>query len=164
MLRIKKYLPHQTRITFYKAHIQPHIDYCYTIWGQYTHIPRIDILQKMALRMIMDVPKLTHSSPLFDQCGVMPIQTCVKFRTVTMVDTKLSMTYMSNMSQNVLQVSSRATQSSQSNQLYVPRRYLCVGRWSLRYSGAVLYNTIDSNIKERQSLASFKHKTFKHFM
>ena len=58
--RIKKYLPHQTRITCYKAYIQPHIDYCNTIWGLSTHIPRIHILQKMALRMIMDVPKLTH--------------------------------------------------------------------------------------------------------
>ncbi len=54
--RIKKYLPNQTRITFYKAYIQPHINYCKTIWGQSTHIARIHILQKMALRMIMDVP------------------------------------------------------------------------------------------------------------
>ncbi len=115
----------------------------------------------------MDVPKLTHSAPLFDQCGVMPIQTHVKFRTVTMVYKTLhdlAPPYMSNMFQNVKQVSSRATQSSQSNQLYVPRRDLCVSRRSLRYSGAVLYNTLDSNIKESQSLASFKHKAFKHFM
>ncbi len=121
----------------------------------------------MALRMIMDVPKLTHSVPLFDQCGVMPIQTRVKFRTVTMVYKTLhdlAPLYMSNMFQHVSQVSSRATRSSKSNKLYLPRRDLCVGRWSLWYSGAVLYNTLDSNIKESQSLASFKHKAFKHFM
>ncbi len=72
-------MPYQTRITFSNAYIQPHIDYCNTIWEQSTHTPRIHILQKMALRMIMDVPKFTHTAPLFDQCGVMPIQTCVKF-------------------------------------------------------------------------------------
>ncbi len=72
--------------------------------------------------------------------------------------------YMSNMFQNVSQVSYRATRSSQSNQLYVPRRDLCDGRQSLWYNGAVLYNTLDSNIKESQSLASFKYKAFKHFM
>ncbi len=144
--RIKKYLPHQTSITFYKAYIQSHIDYCNTIWGQSTHIHRIHVLQKMALRMMMDVPKLTHSAPLFDQCGVMPIQTRVKFRTVTMVYTTfhdLAPPYISNMFQNVSQVSSRVTRS---NQLYVPRRDLCVGRRSLRYSGAVVYNTLGSNI------------------
>ncbi len=30
--RINKYLPHQTRITLYKAYIQPHTDYCNIIW------------------------------------------------------------------------------------------------------------------------------------
>ncbi len=41
--RIRAYLPHQTRIIFYKAYIQPHIDYCNTVWvsiytcAQYPH-------------------------------------------------------------------------------------------------------------------------------
>ncbi len=34
--RIRAYLPHQTRITFYKAYIQPHTDYCNTVWDQST--------------------------------------------------------------------------------------------------------------------------------
>ncbi len=29
--RIRKYLPHQTRITFFKSYIQPHIDYYNTV-------------------------------------------------------------------------------------------------------------------------------------
>ncbi len=29
--RIKRYLPHQNRLTFYKTHAQPHLDYCNTI-------------------------------------------------------------------------------------------------------------------------------------
>ncbi len=82
---ICKYLPHQTRLTFYKTVIQPHIDYCSTIWGQSPHISCIYILQKISLRLIMNVPNLTHSVPLFKECQVMPIQDWVKFRTVTMV-------------------------------------------------------------------------------
>ncbi len=62
--RIRKYLPHQTRITFYKSYIQPDIDYCNTVWGQSPHVNRIHILQKMVLRL-MNVPNLTHSAPLF---------------------------------------------------------------------------------------------------
>ncbi len=80
--RIRKYLPHQTRMTFYKSYIQPHIDYCNTVWGQSPHVNRIHILQKMVLRLIMNVPNLTHSAPLFHQSAVMPIQSRVKFRTV----------------------------------------------------------------------------------
>ncbi len=77
--RIRKYLLHQTRITFYKSYIQPHIDYCNTVWGQSPHANRIHIPPKMVLRLIMNVPKLTHSAPLCHQCGVMPIQNRVKF-------------------------------------------------------------------------------------
>ncbi len=47
--RIRKYLPHQTRLTFYKTFIQPHIDYFSAIWGQSPHISRIHILQKISL-------------------------------------------------------------------------------------------------------------------
>ncbi len=83
--RIHKYLPHQTRLMFYKTFIQPHIDYCSTIWGQSPHISHIHILQKISLRLIMNVPNLTHSAPLFKECQVMPIQDWVNFRTVTMV-------------------------------------------------------------------------------
>ncbi len=34
--RIRAYLPHQTRITFYKAYILPHIDYCNSVGPIYT--------------------------------------------------------------------------------------------------------------------------------
>ncbi len=83
--KIRAYSLHYTRIIFYRAYIKPLIDYCKTVWDQSTLVPRIHIRQKMFLRIIMDVPNFTYSVPLFDQCGVMPIQTIVKFRTVTMV-------------------------------------------------------------------------------
>ncbi len=53
--RIRKYLPHQPRLAFHKTFIQPHIDYCSTIWGQSPHISRIHILQKISLRLIMNI-------------------------------------------------------------------------------------------------------------
>ncbi len=165
--RIKKYLPHQTRIIFYKSHIQSHLDYCSTIWGQSPHVSRIHILQKMALRLIMDVPRLTHSASLFQKCGVMPIQNRVKFRSVTFVYkclNGLTPDYMKDMFQKVSDVSQRTTRSSVNNQLYIPNRHLCVSRRALSYSGATLYNMLNDDIKSSVSLASFKHKAYKYFM
>ncbi len=72
--RIKRYLTHQTGLTFYKTHIQRHLDYCNTICGLSTHVPRIFTLQKMAFRIIMNVPKLIHSALLFNECEIMTIQ------------------------------------------------------------------------------------------
>ncbi len=71
---------------------------------------------------------------------------------------------MTNMFQKVANVSTRNTRSSPSNTLYVARRDLCVSRRSLRYSGAILYNTLNSKIQECDSLGAFKYKGFKGFM
>ncbi len=105
--------------------------------------------QKMTLRIIMNVPKLTHSAPLFNECEIMTIQNRVKLRTATLVYKSLNghtPIYMANMFQKVANVSTRNTRSSQSNMLYVPRRDLCVSRRSLRYNGTILYNTLNSKI------------------
>ncbi len=53
----------------------------------------------------MNVPNLTHSAPLFHQCGVMPIQNRVKFPTVTTVYESLNgltPDYMKNMFEKTL--------------------------------------------------------------
>ncbi len=82
---IKNYLSQQIRVTFYNAYIQPHFDYCNTIWSQFTKVSKIHILQTMSLRILMDKPNFTYSSLLFDHCGVMAIQRIVQFRLATMI-------------------------------------------------------------------------------
>ncbi len=44
------------RTQFYKTYIQPHIDYCNTVWGgtSQIHLHRIFRLQKRAVKIIMD--------------------------------------------------------------------------------------------------------------
>ena len=165
--RIRKYLPQQTRLTFYKAYIQSHLDYCSTIWGQSPSVTRLHILQKLALRLIMNVPKLTHSNPLFIECGVMPIQVRVKFRSATLVYKTLNgltPSYMEGIFTNQSDVSVRTTRYSTNNKLHVPRRNLCVSRRSLRYIGSVEYNELPSDIQECNTLPSFKFKAYRHYM
>ena len=54
--KLKDYLSIEHRVPFYKAYIQPHIDYCSTIWGgtsQY-NLSRIYRLQKRAFKIIVN--------------------------------------------------------------------------------------------------------------
>jgi hypothetical protein len=168
MRRILKYLPHETRIMYYKAFIQPHIDYCNTIWGQSTHVTKLHIRQKMALRLIMNVPRLTHSAPLFEECGIMTIQQRVRYRSATLVYktlTEVTPEYMHGMFKPIGDISSRTTrQSIDTTKLYVPKMDLCVSRRAIRYSGAVIYNTLDQHTRQSQSLGIFKTRAYKHFM
>ncbi len=96
----------------------------------------------MVLRLIVNVPNLTHSAPLFHQCGVMPIQNRVKVRTVTTVYKSLNgltPDYMKNKLEKVSNITTRSTCLSSSNSLYIPKLNLCVRQRALRYSGATLY-------------------------
>ncbi len=121
----------------------------------------------MVLKLIMNVPNLTHSVPRFHQCGVMPIQNRIKFRIVTTVYTSLNVLtpdYMKNMFEKVSNITTRSRRLSTTNSLYIPKCNLCVSQRALRYSGATLNNTLDSSTQSCSSLSSFKHRAFKHFM
>ncbi len=123
--RIHKYLPHQTRLMFYKTFIQPDIDYCSTTWGQSPHISRIHILHKISLKLIMNMPNLTHSPPLFKECQVIPMQDRVKFRSVTMMYKtldSLTSTYMKERFTYQSEISTRNTRYSKANKLYVSKQ------------------------------------------
>ena len=118
--------------------------------------------------MIMNVPKLTHSEPLFKQCGVMSIQNRVKFRSACLVFKTINglcPAYMDNMFIPVSTRSSRTTRNSSDHTLlFVPRKDLCVSRRTIRYSGTIVFNALCRDIRESQSLAGFKNRAYKHFM
>ncbi len=120
----------------------------------------------MVLRLIINVATLTHSAPLFHQCGVMPIQNRVKFRTVTTVYKSLNgltPDYMKNMFEKVSNITTRSTCLRTTNNIYIPKRNLCVKRRALCYS-ATLYKTLDSSTESCSFLSSFKHRAFKYLM
>ena len=56
LARIKEFLTVPHRVQFYKSYIQPHIDYCNTVWGGTSQINlnRIFRLQKRACKIILD--------------------------------------------------------------------------------------------------------------
>ncbi len=121
---------------------------------------RIHILQKMSLRLFMNVPNLTHSAPLFKECQVMPIQDQVKFRTVTMVYKilhSLTPTYMRELFTYPSEMSTRNTMYSKVNKWYITKQIVCVRRRALRYNGCIEFNKLPSDKQDCKTLASFKY-------
>ena len=53
--RIKIVLPIHARKTFYFANIQPHFDYCSTIWGLGSNIKKMVSLQRRAIRLMLGI-------------------------------------------------------------------------------------------------------------
>ncbi len=77
---------------------------------------------------------------------------------------ELTTDYMKDMFERVADVSVRSIALVPPNYQYLPNRELCVSRRALQDSGTTGYNSLDTIIQSSQTLASFKHNTFKHFM
>ena len=174
--RIKAYLSHDLRVQYYKAFIQPHLDYCSVVWGHSHHVmpksetlqPRLLKLQKMAMRIICDQPKLAHSNPLFKKCGVLKIADRVKLRTLTMVYKSLNglaPPYMSEMFNPLVNVNKRVTRNSvKHHQLHVAKDKLEIRRKCVRHMGAMYYNDLPVEYREVNGVQDFKTKLYKDML
>ena len=159
LCRIKKYLPHQARQTFYHSFILPHMDYCSTLWGDASAAERIHKLQKRAARVITDSPYRTPSAPLFEQLRWLSLPDRVKYRKALLVFKSvkgLAPDYMCELFESVQMVSSRNTRSHARDDLYVPRARTQLFQSTLTISGANIWNKLSTAIRSCNSVADFK--------
>ena len=79
LTRIRHLIDTKTALTIYYSLIHSYLNYCISIWGSnyITNLSPINILQKRAIRVISQVPRLTHTKPLFLLHGILNIQKLV---------------------------------------------------------------------------------------
>ena len=63
-------------LNLYNTFILPYLTYCISVWGNAanTHLHRILILQKRALRIIYHTDPLAHTAPLFSHSGILKLE------------------------------------------------------------------------------------------
>ena len=85
--RIKQCLPLHAKKLHFNAYIFPIIDYCLNIWGNVpkSQIERINKLQKIAARIILDAPPHSPSQPLFRELGWLTISERVDYNKCTLL-------------------------------------------------------------------------------
>ncbi len=123
------------------------------------------------MRIIYDKPKLTSSGPLFKAAGVLPIQERVMLRTAIMAYKSLNNwapKYISDMFVLKSSVAKRITRSPENNELWIPRTKLTIivvqYYTPLKYSGAILYNSLPLATRQSTSLSSFKLRAYQYFL
>jgi hypothetical protein len=159
--KIKCYLPIPVRKLFYDTHILPHLDYCSTIWGSSSFIHKLLLIQKRAARMILDITDFRYPSHcMFNQLKWMPIHNRIEYRKVTMVYrslNNLAPRYMRDMFKYVSEVNTRNTRSANRNDLYLAgRKHKDIYMKSFAFSGAQLWNRLKPEIRNKDSIKSFK--------
>ena len=73
--RLKHFVPLKTLLSIYNSLISPYISYGLIAWGQASksHLEKLLILQKRAVRLINFLPFRTHAIPYFAQSNILPI-------------------------------------------------------------------------------------------
>ena len=164
--RIKTHLDIPMRRMFYMAYIQPHTDYCLTIWGMSHHIDRVQKLQNMALRVISDEPRHTRSLTLYKKFRVMKISDRIDYKMVALTYKAvngIAPDYMTDMFKPVRDTHTRSTRAAAAGDLAVPVARLKLRRNALAHRGAKLFNQCNNDVRTAGSIECFKKRYFNEY-
>jgi len=158
--RISHLLPPQVLKNLYYTLIYPYLTYCNLIWtATYpSHLTKLEILQKKALRIITKSTYNTHTKPLFNKLNLLNIDQ-IKYLQIC----ELMYRYEKNLLPSAF--ISLFTSSTQTIQTRSNRSYLCpyvrtnVRKFSIGYQGPLIWNNLPITIKNATGFPQFKKLT-----
>ena len=135
------------------------LDYCNSL---YFGLPKIQILklqcvQNRAAKIIFRLPKSDHISLVLAELHWLPIETRIQFKMLLLVYKclhGLAPSYLRSLLTDHKSV--RALRSNSMSLLYVPRTKSCLGARAFSASAPVLWNELSANLKDADSVSSFK--------
>ena len=167
--RIKDYLTTSQRIQFYKTYIQPHIDYCNTVWGgtSQVNLNRIFRLQKRACKIILDY-NVVNVVESMEDLKILTVYDRLYLRKAKFMH-KVSLgecpAYISELFQERLPNENIPTlrSSSSGHSFITPRPYKEIFKQSITYSGPIIWNSLPSGLKLIDKTDTF-HSNFIKWM
>ena len=146
----------------YRSLVEPYFRYCCPVWGScgVSALDKLEKLQNRAARIVTSSPYDTSAPPLIKNLGWLTIRELIDFETCKMVfksQNALAPDYLGSIFQKVSEATDRQLRSSKTS-LRVPLLKTSTGQKSFAYSGAKLWNALDSGVKESSSLYTFRSK------
>ena len=162
----KKFLSLETVQKMYLGIVEPHVRYCYSVWGCSGDkiLQKLQKIQNRAARIVTNSPFDKASLPLISQLGWLNIREIIDFESATMVYKSLhglAPPYMQDMFHKLSDCRKRVLRSTETD-LEIPRYKTSNGQHSFSYRRVTVWNQLSPKIKTAPSLAIFKNrlKTF----
>jgi hypothetical protein len=155
----KCYLPTHLLNMLYRSTIESHFDYCDVVWGTVcqTQSNRLQVLQNRAAKILTGTSWMDSSTEARNKLGWKNLHDRYKFHhdiTMYKIINNLVPMYLSErftIKHNPYNVRS-------SMQLYIPFPRLEYKKRSISYSGAISWNSLDTHVKNANSVNDFKNK------
>ena len=159
--KARRKLHRSSLITLYYSFAYPYFIYCNHVWGNNyaSTLEKIKIIQKRLIRTITCSPYRAHTAPLFYANRLLETSDINTYITGTFmyqfVNDNLPDIFegfcVRNRDRNVHQYNVR-----NADELYVPYARLNIRKFSIKISGAKLWNVLPNHIKESSSVDVFK--------
>ena len=154
-------LPISSLCTLYYSLVYPYLVYCISVWGSTytTNLKRIFLLQKKVLRIISKSSFDAHTDPLFIQLKILKFDDIYKFQILKFMflyKNKVLPDLFKEMFSLRSEVHSYNTRNSNSFHTFSCRTN--IRKFSIRFQGPLLFNQLNSDIKNAGSISLFKTK------
>ena len=166
MKRIRHLVPREILLNVYNSLVQPYFDYCSAVWGNCGSglSEKLQKLQNRAARIITFSNYDAPAEPLrcFLNWKTLDVQRSID-KSILMFKSlhNLAPKYLTSKFVHRSDITSYSVRNAESK-LAVPLPRTEFGKRSFRYSGAVLWNSLPSDIRQISSLPVFKKKVQSH--
>ena len=168
--KIRHYAPRDTLTILYHAVFAPFLSYGVSVWGL-THPSFLDpvaILQKKVLRIIVFSEKTAPSAPIFDSLQFLKLNDIITYQITSFVFEclhNLAPLYFHGYFTSIERMHNIGTRQSIRGDLFALRcNTTQYGLRSIHYSGVRLWNSLPLEIRNSNSLSSFRNKLEKHLL
>ena len=160
--RLKSYLPRRILILIYKSLIQPHFDYCSSVWGNLGKglAQKLQQLQNRAARIINGSHYSVRSHEVLSELNWSNLEErrSQQFKTLMFKTmNKMVPDYLSDKFTSVNLVHNHNLRGSSSKQ-FVPRPQTEALKKSFTYRGTVLWNSLPVEAINAKSIAEYKSR------
>ncbi len=165
--RASGYLTLENKKILFNTMVLPYFDYCSHVWSNVNSKTRNKLvrLHKRGCRMLLKVPKMTPTEDVLRQLSWGTLEKRWEKNRACFVYKMLNNEhpdYMTNYFVEVQQCHKYSTRHAQSRALCLNKINNECGRRTLQYSGAKLWNSIPSALRQMTSYDSFKRNYHKY--
>ena len=165
--RVKDYVTKSTLKTLYYSFIYPYLNYNLINWGSAasSNLNCLKVSNKKATRTILSKKNTEHSMPLFQQLQIFPLEELIKFKQGIFM-WKVNKNLLPTLNQSCyIRNNSPIFVRQNVSKFFLPNPRTTYAKRHCTYSTIKLWNNfIPDNIKQSNSINSFKNSFKKHLL
>ena len=156
LFKIRRNVNTEILVNLYYALIYPYLIYGLILWGNTyeSNLNPIIVLQKRVVRAITFANFDEHSSPLFKALGILKFSDLISFQNLLFMHDFNNHTVPRAFDNSVFtptnQVHQYNTRQALKCTFYMPSVRTNYGKFSIRYAGSKIWNTLNENVTVKQ--------------